>query len=186
VEVPVTALNEEWGDKAAKYSAQIINEFFEYAAKRGKRFILLIHPCKFEVFHDAISKGTGGPRGFNKSILASRIKRALGLPNPGEISLGLIKSIDPQFRVQRLKAYLDPEIPVFDLTPELKRAVLDDPVPIFWMIDEHYTPEGYRVAAEIICRYLSENELKPRGFGAAARCRLAEKIRREAKQLSLR
>ena len=183
VTITATALDETWGDKAAKYSARTINAFFNYAKERNKKFLLIIHPSKLDIFHNLFSNKTDPRKLLNRFFLRHKINTMIG----SSISLASfesVKSINPEFRVDRLKAYLDKGIPVLDLAPFIRNEALESSVPLFWAVDAHYTPAGYAIAAQGICRYLREHELMLRGYGAETSCCLPDEILIEAGKLS--
>ena len=56
---------------------------------------------------------------------------------------------------KKFKNYLNKEIPILDLSEELRKEVKKNPnLNLFWNYDGHYTIEGYKLASEIVSNYL--------------------------------
>lgn len=67
---------------------------------------------------------------------------------------------DPELPKRLLKAELDRDIPVLDLTPALRRRAAAGGPHLYWLRDDHYSPAGYAAAAEEIAAFL-ESRFKP-------------------------
>jgi len=69
--------------------------------------------------------------------------------------------------VARLREVASKErIPFTDLTPVIRERAgqLDEPLYYNGRLDTHPTPKGYRIIAEAVATFLSENKLNPESF----------------------
>ena len=63
----------------------------------------------------------------------------------------------------KLKNYLNKNISLFDLTVPMRNAAKETNNPLYYRIDGHYTQEGYKIAANLICEFLlNEDFIKER------------------------
>ena len=58
----------------------------------------------------------------------------------------------------KLKNYLNKNISLFDLTVPMRNAAKETNNPLYYRIDGHYTQEGYKIAANLICEFLLNDD----------------------------
>ena len=109
-------------------TAATIGTAHKLCAAQGARLILVYVPTKFSVFHSFCRFPQESKcRDWVVSDLPDRLQKALGS--------------------------ISPEVGYLDLTPALMNAVKTGTLP-YYPDDEHWSPEGHKVAAEAINDYL--------------------------------
>jgi hypothetical protein len=110
-------------------SVRTIEEADRLCAARGARLVVVFIPDQFRVFHSFIQTTPGS------ELEHWRVNDA-----PARLEQGLHE--------------VSPDVGFLDLTPEMVSAVKNGDVPYF-TDDNHWNPEGQRLAAEAIDSYLS-------------------------------
>ena len=101
---------------------------YQLCAAQGARLIFVFVPTKFRVLHDLCQfSETSECRNWVLPDLSERLQSAL--------------------------AAISPAIGYFDLTPVLVNAARTEEFP-YYRDDEHWSPEGHKVAATAIHQYL--------------------------------
>jgi hypothetical protein len=109
-------------------TARTIAVAYQLCASQGARLLFVFVPEKFRVFHDFCRFPEGSKcRNWVPNDLPERLR-------------GLVDSAAPQ-------------VGFLDLTPELEKAVKAGALP-YYPDDEHWAPEGHRIAAAAINDYL--------------------------------
>jgi hypothetical protein len=110
-------------------TVQTIDTAYKLCAAQGARLIFVFVPTKFRVLHDLCRfSETSDCRTWVLSDLSERLRSAL--------------------------AGVSPNIGYVDLTPYLVNAAKTEQLP-YYRDDEHWSPEGHKVAASVINQYLA-------------------------------
>jgi len=125
---------------ALEQTALTLATAHQFCAAQGARLIFVFIPTKFRVFRPYCQ-----------------------FPQESECRLWDLSDL-PQ-RLQRALESISPEIGYLDLTPDLAAAVKRGELP-FFDDDDHWSPDGHKIAAEAINDYLSS---KQGGYQAVTR-----------------
>jgi len=113
-------------------TAQIIKEAYSLSAAQGAQLIFVFAPEKFRVFHDFCHYPQQSDcRNWTVNDMPERMEKAIRAISP---NLGYV-----------------------DLTPSLVEAVKAGAVP-YYPDDDHWAPDGHKVAAETINQYLGSSD----------------------------
>ena len=118
--------------KALDETSRTIATAYKLCTAQGIKLIFVFVPTKFRVMHDLCQ--------FSDSSEC----RNWVLPDMPE-------------RLESALHSISPAIGYLDLTPYLVEAAKTGALP-YYRDDEHWTPEGHKVAAEVISRYLNRRE----------------------------
>jgi hypothetical protein len=113
-------------------TARIIKEAYNLSTAQGARLIFVFAPEKFRVFHEFCR-----------------------YPQESECRDWSVN--DMPERMEKAVRAISPDIGYLDLTPSLVDAVKAGAVP-YYPDDDHWAPDGHRVAAETINEYLGSSE----------------------------
>jgi hypothetical protein len=109
-------------------SARKILDFHKDVTKDGKKFLLIIQPCKEDVYSKFILEKL--PKEYKVDY--SKLRK------------GLIEKLNNEF-------------PILDLTPFIEDQVLNKKKDVFWNNDTHFRPLGYALITEKISTFLYSN-----------------------------
>jgi hypothetical protein len=113
-------------------SIRIIGDANQLCAAQGARLVVVFIPDQFRVFHSFVQTPPG-----------SELEHWTVNDTPARLEQGLREA--------------SPEIGFLDLTPVMVAAVKGGVVPYF-TDDNHWNPDGQRLAAEAIDSYLTHSE----------------------------
>lgn len=126
---PHSLTADDW--KAAKGTGRIVAEAQRIAAAQGARFLFVFAPDKFRVYHAACQ-----------------------FPSQSECARWSVNDLPERLRSDLQSAA--PGAEYLDLTPVLAAAANRGVVP-YYPDDVHWTPEGHRIVADEIERFLAAN-----------------------------
>ena len=91
--------------------------------------------------------------GKQVAVIIHPSKEEIYFPREKATDLGY----DFDFPRKRLVEYLDADLPLLDLTEVMRGAVTAGEDAMYYPLDGHYTPTGYRVAAEGIANWIARH-----------------------------
>jgi hypothetical protein len=113
-------------------TARIVKEAYNLSVAQGARLIFVFAPEKFRVFHEFCR-----------------------YPEESECRNWSVN--DMPERIEKAVRAISPDIGYVDLTPSLVDAVKSGAIP-YYPDDDHWAPDGHKVAAETINEYLGSSE----------------------------